>query len=936
MLVIYDAGNNGSVYSTCSAFDAYSETVINTGDYVNGLINLGTDHDDYLKSRALYIAPNVKVAWRKTLNALPAADADKRNSDYANYVISYTENTFEINPAKLIVQPTPGQRREYSYNGVDEVNPWELVVYNAKTFVGTKLKADGTAEAFNGYTEDSPVYSAEANDLQSRDYGSPDSGSENYNNASEERKDGDGNDVWKLIRDGILYEGGFKTNETYSLFEGRISLKGKVATGGLYKDMKAGWYNYDELVDTTLAIATNGRAQCSYSNYISDVDKSNTSDCRNYNLVIDLDYRNEDGYKDGDIDANGDEVEVVYKSKLGYCMTTSLGAVSDADVQCSDAQSTKILFEVYRREIILEFNSLLEKIPANNADMVYGYRYDYYYTNLFEISTNSVNKNNLENDLFYCYASFNDGLVGLSGDCSGNKWYGLTEGDNWANIGLEFHLHSLVSGTGSGYYDSATDKAIPAGRYYVYATISDVDNYKFNYLGGTLTIKTKAVSVVLTDYTKEYGDVYYTNVTCLKDSSILNANDYLINDCSDVSNSSTNTYGFVVTGLDNSDTIADNFTGRPIRDSKLANTLFIYTDSYGLQENVGIYTIRVGSIHSKNNNSFNSCSDKFVGDETNCVVVSGVSINNYTMSNDVVNELKYYLLKKGTVANNKNYSSDAVDTVVDSDSISLTEATLTINPARIDITVTAGQTKMYGCSYNEVNTSSLYSYSYALGYDCIEATGTNYDLGYEYTVSGDKDYYIYNKGYYDTNYADLSEPLTYTSSSINMVNESSVNNSLLKSGALSVGLRSSALNGGVLYRVNMSVFTSTIDYTKLVTAANNAQALSHYQGQSVGKYAITLGNLDSTLTSKFTNYEEANNAVCGTDGMPSASGSEICKNYIVYYYGNSSVDATHTYSKQNDANTTFAITPRVAFIYADYNSPSFAGGGLSGRSGMLC
>lgn len=900
-------------YRSCSNFDAYANTVVNTGTYKsNGLIDLGENGDNFIASRALYIAPNIVSGFRKTLNALPSGDLGKRNSAYANYVISYQEAVFEIDPTTMVVQPAPGQRREYSYNGVDEVNPWEVVVYGAKSFA---VAASG--ENFNGYTQDSPTYTTtSANDVQSKDYGSPDSGTENYNNASEDR------DEWILIRDGVTYNNGFKTNETYKLFEGRISLKGRTPEDGVYKNMSAGWYNYNELVDSTLQIIVNGRKQCSYSDYVSNAAKDKTGDCRNYDLVLDLDYRNEDGYKNGATDSEGNTAEVVYMSKLGYCKTTTLGNVSDVEIQCSNAQSSKILFEVYRREIILEFNSLLEKIPSNEVDMVYGLRYDYYFTNLFEISSNSANKNHLENSLFYCYASYKDGLTGLSGDCSNNKWYGLTEGDSWVNVGLEFHLHSIVSDEDSDYYDTDSDKAIPAGRYFVYSTINAAakENYKYNYLGGTLTIKTKAVGIELTNYNKEYGNVYYDNVTCMKDGSILNASDDLINDCSDESNTTDNTYGFIVKDedLDSKDLIKDNFTGRPKRDSNLAHSLFVYTDTNGLQENVGIYDIKVGSIHSKNNNSFTACSGNFTADETNCVVVDGVSINNYTMSNDTYTALTYYLLKNGNNANNKDYSSSANTTVVNSGNMTLEEATLTINPARIDITVSANQTKMYGCSYNEINTTSSYKYGYDTGYDCVSGTGTNYDLGYEYTVEGDKDYYIYNYGYYDTNY---NFNTTYTSSKINMVSESSVDPLLLVADSKNIGLRSSALNGGVLYRVNFNNFTNALTYSDLVLAADNAQALTHYQGQSVGRYAITLGNLNATLTSEFEDqYLEDNNKVCGSDNLPINGGSEICRNYIIYYYENTSVTETHTYSKLNSSETTFTITPRVAFIYTDYNS----------------
>ena len=84
-------------------------------------------------------------------------------------------------------------------------------------------------------------------------------------------------------------------------------------------------------------------------------------------------------------------ITVVYKSKDKYCKDTILGETSDPDVQCSNAISSQILFEVYRREIIMEFNSLLEELPTNSASIVYGQRYDYYQTNLFDIDETRTN-----------------------------------------------------------------------------------------------------------------------------------------------------------------------------------------------------------------------------------------------------------------------------------------------------------------------------------------------------------------------------------------------------------------------------------------------------------------------------------------------------------------------------------------------------------------
>ena len=902
MLVVGKSNKAAAV--NCSEFDDYASVTINTSAYDERGIIIGgstdeekTIYENYIKSRALYVETNKKVADIKTLNTT----TDYRNNNYANYVIGYTESVLTITPATLIVQPAPGQRREYNYSGVDEVNPWEILVFGEKEF---NVSDDNR---FNGYTEKNPTYTNGENDPQSLDKGQAGSGEEYYNNASEVRAS------WKLVKDGKLYSNGKKTNETYSLLEGRLSLKNKTPTDGKYLNMSAGWYEFNALADSTLGVKINDRAQCSYADYQTEVGITKDGSCRNYDLILDLDYRNDDGYKNGDI-VNGDTLTVVYKSKGLYCKTTTLGDVSDVDLQCSNEQSSKILFEVYRREIILEFNSLLEANPFNaNEKFVYGNEYDYYKDNVFAI--NADNNDLVEDRLFYCYGSVDDGIVGVSGGCTTNKWYGLTEGDSWVNLGLTFRLHSAVN-SHSG--------ALSAGRYYVYASISNT-NYKFNYQGGTLTIKTRAVNITINSYTKEYGNVYFSDVTCLKDGYILNASDDLMSGCAEEGNIATNTYGFVIGGLVGDDTIKDNFTGRPNRDSNLENSNKIYTDTNGLQENVGIYTINVGSIHSKNNNSFKGCDNNFAPNASDCVVVSGVSINNYAIKNDVVSTLTYYLLKNAkrnadTIAS-KDYASEAVETVVNGTTREENPGTLTITPATLNVTTTANQTKMYGCAYNALNTSNVYNYSYNDGYyTCESGNGTYYDLGYAYTVTGDKDYHIYNYGYYDGNY---EAETTYSSNAIKMIYNSNgsvvVDSSMLVNGYVGVGLRQTALNGGTLYRVafNKLGAGNTINYSSLVTAANAVANMSSYQGQSAGKYVITMGSLDAALTPDYTQTN-----VCNDLNQPVVGGTSRCKNYIVYYNGdtNSSVSTQHTYSTDDDAATTFIITPRVAFVHTEYNS----------------
>ena len=101
--------------------------------------------------------------------------------------------------------------------------------------------------------------------------------------------------------------------------------------------------------------------QCIYTPYTSSVGVENSAACRNYDLTLDLDYRNLDGYKNGDVGEEGNAVHVTYKSKNRLCRANAfIGLeVADTDITCTLEQSTKILFEVYRREIIPFFSTLV-------------------------------------------------------------------------------------------------------------------------------------------------------------------------------------------------------------------------------------------------------------------------------------------------------------------------------------------------------------------------------------------------------------------------------------------------------------------------------------------------------------------------------------------------------------------------------------------------
>lgn len=943
------------MYTDCADLQNSGWTIIGAnpdgsgGEYkqTNGIIDANAD---YVKSRALYIATN-KTAKGKTLNVT----TDTRNNGYANYVIQYVGSTYEINPIDLVVQAAPGQRREYNHDGVVDPNPWEIVLYGLVDF---SKKTDGT---FNGYTIDAPEYTAAANqkDVETDE----DHVSKWEANQSEER------DAWKLVHNSqTLY--GYKTNETYSLL--RATASGAAAgsaklirTGG----NTGGWYLYyslgnDVYVGATenrsnisdIAIITNGNKHCSYAangHTINDVgiDESYAL-CKNYNLVYNDYYTNEDGYTYETKLESHAVSEFIYVSNGEKC------TVADPGLPCPEAQKYNIQFEIYRREIIMEFNSALETILLEEADsyeIVYGKRYTYYDSNLFDISFYDGKKHNgtnilPEDYLFICYQNESTRSNFTAGDastgCTGDWKYGLTKGDSWSNIGLSFWMHSAVSATTSGYHGSkATDKAIPAGVYYVYADIDSDQkaNYNFIYKGGALTIKSKSVNVQITSYQKEYGEAYYSSYgvgsnygsytsfanLCMNDGLFIYSQNSLVGkglmyaiangdleniSCGDhdASNSSKNIYGFYIEagGLDDLDTIADNFTGRPTR----ARSSSSATDKNALQDNVGIYDITDGTIQTRNNNPFyedNACAT--IGDITNnsnkCVVVIDQLVNNYVIntSQEADREYVFDMQLIDDIRSKKNIIGNPT----------VTTGYLFITPATLTIKVTSGQTKMYGCAYNTVNKSnSVYTYDYSTGYaNCVETEGDYYDLGYEYTVYGDKDYAIANSndGY---DYGDVDD-YSYPVSGIK--GKTTFRYSVQKN-----GIKPHALNDyGTLYRVPVGDYTTGLTNVKLKGYASSAQATTNktYQVQVVGNYIITLGNVDAAVNDSRGTMKNK----CDENNMPSLDGTYACKNYHVDYYGtntNSNSEDAVVYLDENDATPTelyFTITTRKAYMYTNHD-----------------
>ena len=935
-----ESPNNMYVNCTDSQNSGWEADATNGGyKHTNGIINANAD---YVKSRALYIETN-KVADGKTLNVT----TNTRNNNYANYVIEYTGSTYRINPIDLVVQAAPGQRREYNKTGVEDPNPWEIILYGLVDFSRTE------DDTFNGWTVDSATYSADPNqeEVETDD----EHVSKWAANQSEER------DEWKLIHNGETLTG-LKTNETYSLLRSTA----ENSTGGSAKlsrvsGQTGGWYLYhtlgnDVYVGATearsyisdIAVITNENKHCVYDtngHKILAVDTAGTALCKNYNLVYNAYYTNEDGYTYETKLESHDADDFIYKSNGEAC------TVLDPGLPCVNTQDEpnkiyKIHFEIYRREIIMEFNSAIERIllegtesAGNFYDIVYGKRYNYFDTNFFDIAFYDGKKHDgvkilPEDYLFICYKNETTRSDFTAGDettgCTGDWRYGLTEGDTWSNIELEFWLHSVVSGTTSGYYGTnATDKAVPAGVYYVYADIKDEEkiNYNFLYKGGALTIKSKSVKVQISSYQKEYGEPYYnsygvgTNYAgfseyaslCMNDGLLLHNNAALIGSAEgeniscgdkDASNSNDNIYGFYISeGLDSLDSIANNFAGRPHR----SRSTSLSTDTNGLQDDVGIYTINKGMVKTINNNPFmttHACAA--IGDITNvgnlCAVVTDKYINNYVIDG----ETRTYVFDMQLI-------TDITSTKAIVGTPIIIDGYLYITPAQLKITVTGSQTKMYGCAYNTFNTtSSIYTYSYADGYsNCVENDGNYYDLGYSYSVSGDKDYTIANS---DDGY-DYTDTVSYTISGIS-------GSDTFRPTVKKAGTKSHALNSfGTLYRVSAADYSAGLTNVTLSTYATNAQKSTGktYQGQTVGNYIITLGNVDASVNSGHANMKNT----CDVNNMPVEGGTYACKNYHIDYYGtNSNPNTTDSVEYLKDDSTPteiyFTITTRKAYVYTDH------------------
>lgn len=974
-----------------------------------------------------------------------------------NYVISYTTDQYEINERDLVIQPGINQGKEYSNPAhIDPV--WQLVVYGE---VESYIVVDGSG--FNGYTQNiglsysdtTPTCTSDANCYYKGNSGYTDDTTVYFNrrkktNTSSDyvynytytiaassgvftldgveykinsdkvyRNTGVANDLEVYTHtDGVYTIGGLNkftvsgntitvtltghlVYQNYNLFTNSSKVAGK-GTISRISGEDTGWYAFDDNLTNLLIkednLTTNGANYTrSYNDNAPTRSEVGGKDVYTTTKVLNTSNIYSPEYS---FNADVEKVDQACTSDF-YSVPCSGGHLHKDDGDRANNATSRILFEIFKRDIVLSFN-----YRSDN----YGYAYSQYKTWYFDFTSTSASDSSTPkdaktgNDMITCYAKASlaqmgdasitkypmnsNNYVKLAGGECANPDHGLSESDNWGTIqagvrglGLTFKLALADSTTFNN--GSELVYALPAGVHYVHASIQN-DNYRLVYIDyytirtaenktendatnidGSIDIKPAQVTLTGTDYQKEFGQAIYSkyyngsawtnaegnifdlhyvgcgsNVGCGYEATSEDAATTALKTLGskhskNMYNSYANVYGYTVSANSGyvfagstgtgaiTDTIYNNFYGVPVRD-RYANP--VSGDAYGALDGVGRYAIKLTNIlpayatYSKGNNA-----------TTSDVTLLGIGID------AAVSNASKIMITRYT-----NY------TITDKTS----SGTLYVLPARIEVEVTDGQTKMYGCAYNG-GTNNVSSWDRSNGYsDCVESMADYYDFGYKYEVYGDKVYEAlasssakltaynkyseantlanYNLATYDLTYNNATTP-SYTVEGIVATHNNAIdrNNVVYTKGAgsastTSVTISNSSLNNGVLYRAPSG---GTYTYADYWAYANEAQtksggAYGGFQNQSVGSYIITLGNLDSVFN--------ANNH-CNNTSDPTSDGANTCKNFIVYKGDNNT--STHTKSGSesiSDATLThayttaeFAITQRSVKLHTEYNYKVF-------------
>lgn len=974
-----------------------------------------------------------------SLKVLPNA-----HNENQNYYIDYTTQFYIITPRQLIVQPGANQGKEYS-NPTHNDPIYEIVVY------GENLSVTGTndtdfndqSKAVAGYTEDianitdpsvptkdsytaasatgttvERVADTELYFSQRRTKTADITGAQyvykfdpitldtdkrfSVDGVQYQYTEGDGTNPDKIclvtVPDDCIANGGsigvntitvnsgqatvswvgYLTYQTYALFtsDGTAGT-GKISRENVYKSDSevVGWYDY-VFAYADLRSVNNSKAHCTVdtSNYSYTVATTGTLvNCANYEVV----------FTDNAPARSGDALAPIFTTTTTpqpYLHDGTNGYDSPVYSLAYDSTTKNIQFSIFKRDIIISFDA---------ASETYGQVSGYFdqENKQFYIPTNQADKPSI----ITCYKKSASGKYEVDGvkyeaisesDCNSVD-YGLSQGDKWGSDGLnlDFFLNETIT------TEFASDYAVPAGLYYVYASIGtgtpkvhpnykliyinynviqaaiadgakNLDNTNVNPKNGALEITSKEVTLTGTYYQKEFGQAVYATYgangealqvvtagtqvrgeysTKLANTKIIQIFDNHYYSCESTSSTyngqsiaygcniidadySDNKYKFNNTGniylytfadgdiinLTTSgsvDEIAANFAGAPVR-ARPSNA--VAEDKYGLLDDAGFYVIDMAAITPV--------------------------IATYTWLRDDL-AVDIFDVSNGTIYRYTNYD------LPDSNKI---DGGLYITPAQITITVTDGQKKMYGCAYNTVDTDvSDSTYVHGTGYEnCIETFAQNYDLGYQYTVTGDKAEYLKRVTTTYSNFnacGTMSDRIAATS--CNDITYSSLSYTVTPNYTTTADGNTSdpsngkpthtSLNDGTLYRMYSGADSNvTYSYNTYFGYGVNAKQVSgtKYQQQQVGNYAITLGNLDAAFN---------DNAHCGVDSMPvdGGSGTSQCKNFIVNYGGNNTsthVNKDVSGNRVDDFDTSanfvltvadfdFTITTRNVVITTEYN-----------------
>ncbi len=591
---------------------------------------------------------------------------------------------------------------------------------------------------------------------------------------------------------------GALTYQTYGLLAGESGTAGSATiTRESPNSISVGWYSY-VFSAAKMHVVTNGKTLCNVSDYIYTVSNTGTSECSNYNLDWD------DSAPTNRVDNDTKQVtSSVTVANTGvkydhngrhYCGNIGTDGYS-ASCQTGGDEVKTIKFFIFKRDVIISFNLY---------EVTYGNVYSFFSEGIFTVEDSSnlptFGPSGSETEIITCYKKDPSGAYVVNGikygkftqddinagiTCEGVE-YGISEGDTWGSgtngLNLKFFLAPYIQ---TGFTESTY--AVPAGKYYVYATIGQLDlatnkwlhpNYNLVYVDynviltaegktftdvadGVVNIVPREVDLYGTYYQKEYGQAMYnsygnynTQLTAsgvgdgtysarlanLKDSAVnkIFDNHYYYCDGTDTTyNGQAVKYGCEMVGITSPD--HTNYGYGEI------NNLFGYTVSaVGGAANTGMITLAAGNA------------DEIYANFAKTPVRQDVAPKGHSNLIDpygLMDDVGFYTINLTdivpTVAVYGGITFDTATTILRYTNYEIKNkyaGGLYITPASIDISVYGSQTKMYGCAYNTFNNNSTYEYSYGAGYtNCVESNGTLYDLGYKYQVSNDKYNYLVSK-----------------------------------------------------------------------------------------------------------------------------------------------------------------------------------------------